>query len=110
MYSIDDADCKENTMARFRSPSLTLEQELQIVEKYKTGQYTCSSLGREFGRVKSTINNCLKKHNILVLNDARKLSRKYTLNEEFFDIIDTEAKAYFLGLLYADGSNNEKEI
>lgn len=32
-------------------------------------------------------------------------ARKYTLDESYFKIIDTEAKAYFLGLLYADGCN-----
>jgi hypothetical protein len=31
--------------------------------------------------------------------------RKYTLNENYFDSIDTEDKAYFLGLLNADGCN-----
>lgn len=33
--------------------------------------------------------------------------RKYTLDETYFDEIDTEKKAYFLGLLYADGHNQE---
>jgi hypothetical protein len=30
---------------------------------------------------------------------------KYTVNENYFSVIDTEKKAYFLGLLYADGTN-----
>ncbi len=34
--------------------------------------------------------------------------RKYKLNENFFEKIDSEEKAYFLGLLYADGYINEK--
>lgn len=34
--------------------------------------------------------------------------RKYTLNEEYFDRIDSFDKAYFFGFLMADGYNNEK--
>ena len=33
--------------------------------------------------------------------------RKYQINENFFDSIDSEEKAYFLGFLFADGCNNE---
>jgi hypothetical protein len=33
--------------------------------------------------------------------------RKYEINEQFFNEIDSEEKAYFLGLLFADGCNNE---
>src|SRR5271157_1766693 len=32
-------------------------------------------------------------------------ARKHTFNEHYFDTIDTEAKAYFLGFLFADGHN-----
>lgn len=31
------------------------------------------------------------------------VKRKYTLNDRFFQTIDTEEKAYFLGFIYADG-------
>lgn len=34
------------------------------------------------------------------------MKRKYPLNENFFDVIDSEEKAYLLGLLYADGTNS----
>lgn len=37
-----------------------------------------------------------------------RFQRKYNLDESFFDKIDTEAKSYFLGLLYADGCNYGK--
>lgn len=33
-------------------------------------------------------------------------NRKYTLNEHYFDDIDTPNKAYILGFLYADGWND----
>ena len=36
--------------------------------------------------------------------------KKYRLNEEFFDVIDTEQKAYVLGFLYADGCNMKYRI
>ena len=32
--------------------------------------------------------------------------KKYTLNEDYFLNINSEDRAYFLGLLYADGCNN----
>lgn len=33
--------------------------------------------------------------------------KKYTVDDSFFDVIDTQDKAYCLGLLYADGCNYE---
>lgn len=36
-----------------------------------------------------------------------KTSKKYTLNENIFETIDTEEKAYWLGFLFADGYNHE---
>jgi surfactin synthase thioesterase subunit len=33
-------------------------------------------------------------------------SRKYQLKKDYFDSINTPEKAYFLGILYADGCNS----
>ena len=38
-----------------------------------------------------------------------KIKRLYGLNEKYFDIIDSEEKAYWLGLLYADGCVYSKD-
>ena len=35
--------------------------------------------------------------------------KKYEIKENYFDVIDTEDKAYWLGFLYADGYNFEKK-
>lgn len=47
----------------------------------------------------------------MVLNQKQNqnLGRKYFLDESFFDIIDTEEKAYFLGFFAADGTNESNE-
>ena len=37
-----------------------------------------------------------------------KILRTYFLDESYFDVIDNQDKAYFLGFLYADGYNNTK--
>jgi len=42
------------------------------------------------------------------LNTGKTVCRKYPLDQTYFDIIDTPDKAYFLGILYADGYNNTK--
>jgi len=83
------------------------QQKIEIVEKYLTGQYTCAALGREYGIARSGINGILKRRNVKI-NSLSKSHRTYTINENFFDKIDGEIKAYLLGLLYADGCNSAK--
>lgn len=86
----------------------TKQEISQIEELYKTGKYTCQELGLMFGRCKSAVSANFRYRKIKVFNDQTKIQKKYTLNEHYFDKIDTEGKAYFLGLLYADGCNSEE--
>lgn len=85
----------------------TDEQRIEIVEKYKTGNYTYAMLGREYNLRGGSVAKLLKYRKIDTIVD-KNLYRHFTINEHYFDVIDTEDKAYFLGLLYADGYNNEK--
>lgn len=48
------------------------------------------------------IYSLLKKRGIYFKRPTR-YSRKYYMNEDFFEVIDTEEKAYFLGFIAADG-------
>jgi hypothetical protein len=50
----------------------------------------------------ATVSNVLRRNN-METRDPAQVARRYTLNEGYFDEIDTADKAYFLGLLYADG-------
>jgi hypothetical protein len=49
----------------------------------------------------------LHKNNIHVRNYSE-INRKHKVNENYFSTIDTEEKAYFLGLLFSDGNVHAK--
>lgn len=71
-----------------------------------------SVLSNEFNIPVMSIYNCLRKERVFDSKYGKEIHnnkvRKYSLNEHFFDVIDTEEKAYFLGILYADGTNSLK--
>lgn len=92
-----------------KSYFLSTEQVDEIVEKYQNSGYecTCVTLAKEYGVTKAAIRQWLIKRGVEVRNDHFKLRRTYELNEDYFRNIDTEEKAYFLGLSYADGCNHE---
>jgi intein/homing endonuclease len=68
-------------------------------------QLNYSQIALELGFSSTTINNYAKSINHICKSPSE-LKRKYTINENYFDVIDSEDKAYFLGLLYADGYND----
>lgn len=78
----------------------------EMYEKYSSGN-TLEDLGKFYKVDSTTISLLFKKYNYK-LRDYSHSKRKYSLNENYFDEIDTQNKAYFLGLLYADGSNDTK--
>lgn len=88
-----------------KNKRLSTSERQRIINKYKTGKYTQKELGLEYGVSGVAIGNLLRKNNISII-DPSILRKKYKLNENYFNKIDTEEKAYFLGLLYADGYNN----
>lgn len=63
-------------------------------------KYSISNLVEIFGVSASTVRRNLKG---LGFNLSKNTCRRFTLNESYFDKIDTEAKAYWLGFLLADG-------
>lgn len=89
---------------------LAKNKELQrnLIEKWSSGLYSNTALlANECNLTKRSVYCFLRKAGLKMasMSDAK---RKYSLNKYYFDDIDTEEKAYFLGLLYADGYNNEK--
>jgi len=84
---------------------LTEEHIDEIIIMYKTGKYNYKQIANHFNRHLSSIAKLLNKRGFIAKSQSE-LQRKYKVDESFFDEIDTEDKAYFLGLLYADGCNN----
>lgn len=72
--------------------------EKKIIKLYESGQST-HQIGEMFGVSWNTINRRLQKNNTVL----RKGNKKYTCKYDYFDKIDTEEKAYWLGFIFGDG-------
>lgn len=77
------------------------EEQKQIIVDYRNGM-SAREVGRKYNRPHSSISRFLKKQNIIV-KSSYIMSKKYTLNEHYFDEIDCHKKAYWVGWLTADG-------
>ena len=84
---------------------LTHKEKSELFTKYETGKFTAVDLAKEYPVSSTAINGLLRRHGYKAKSQSE-LQRKYNIDETFFDVIDTEEKAYFLGFLYADGYNN----
>lgn len=100
-FLIKKLNLKKETKIYFLNESKIIDQYLNDHKTYNelANIYKCSTI---------VIRKILDKNNIQ-RRERGVLKRKYTLDESYFDIIDTEDKAYFLGFLYADGCNNIKD-
>ena len=84
---------------------LSHEEKTELFEMFKTGKYSGNQLTNYFPISQVAINGLLRR-NGYDAKSASELKRKYPIVEDFFDDINTEEKAYILGLLYADGYND----
>ena len=80
---------------------IDLENQHKIIDLYNNGISVCK-IAKDYSVSPYTIYAIFSSHGVNIKH------RKYTLNECYFDIVDTANKAYILGLLYSDGSNNIK--
>lgn len=76
-----------------------------IKDKYLNGLSTVA-IGKEYGITHHKVADILETFEI---DRDHRFKRIYTLNEKYFDHINTPNKAYILGLLFADGHNEFKK-
>ena len=90
-----------------RHPRLTPEREKMICNLYQL--YQNKTIVSNIANVSdTTISQILKKNNINILSSSE-VNRKYYVDDQYFDNINTSNKAYFLGLLFADGNISNEQ-
>jgi hypothetical protein len=72
-----------------------------VIEYYNNGE-SCYKIATKFKCSPKTIHNFLIENGINTKRPPN-FYRKNKFNERYFETIDTEDKAYFLGLIYSDG-------
>lgn len=79
------------------------QTEQRILEMYNRG-ISRSEIQKAIGlKNLQPISRCLERHGIAMRN-----MRQYQLDQSFFDVIDTEEKAYIVGFICADGHVDKK--
>lgn len=77
----------------------TDEQVAYIKEKYTKENVSLTQLGNQFGCSYATIRGLLNKNGI----KSQGNKRGYPRDSNYFNLIDSKDKAYWLGFMYADG-------
>jgi hypothetical protein len=86
---------------------ISLEDRDKIKNLYEYEKYTTKKLSEIYGVTQKGILYVLHKKNAKIRHQGEE-HRKYDVNENFFETIDTQEKAYCLGFFLSDGYNNTK--
>lgn len=89
-----ECECKNSTQKKYSYELSNLILEYSFENPYKSTR----DIGKVFGVSKDMVTNLIKKYG------NRKPKKLIEFNRHYFEKVDTEDKAYWLGFLYADGS------
>ena len=89
---------KQNIKTRSGGSKNDADVVAQWVDMYKNG-YNLIEIAKSFDATPHTVSTHLKENGVFVDRFT------YHFNEHYFDVIDSEDKAYILGMLWADGHN-----
>lgn len=87
-----------------KSNELQLHTE-EIIDNYINNKKSITQMAKEYDCKRFQIYYILEKNGIPRKSNSE-ANRRYTIDENYFDVIDTPEKAYVLGFLFADGYNN----
>ncbi len=83
------------------------QEREEIVKLYKEG-ISVNKLSELFGNSKCSVRALLNRRGVDLRPNMWNAARKHKIDHNYFKLINSESKAYFLGLLYADGCNYPK--
>lgn len=78
----------------------------EMIALYEQG-IPMSEIGKRYHLSDKTVVEIFKSNNVRI-KSISECKQIYTLNEEYFDTIDSHNKAYLLGWLWSDGHNSDK--
>lgn len=81
------------------------ETENLVLDLFCNKNYNLRQISNKYKICKKLSSKILKRNNIQIKHTNYQRKHKI-INEKYFKTIDTEEKAYFLGLLWADGCNH----
>jgi len=84
--------------------NVLIEKNIEEISLLYENGMSITKIGKKLSIDRKAIARLLKNNNIKS-RDGFYYARKYNVNEHYFDVIDTEEKAYILGFIYADGNN-----
>ena len=87
---------------------MTKEETLEIYNNYYLKGISTCKLAEMFGHTHKYYLYAFNKYNLPVRSNKTN-SRKYNLNQNYFENIDSHEKAYWLGFIYADGYIRKNE-
>jgi len=86
--------------------SFSEKQKAEIKNQYLIKKKTIGQIAPKYNVSVTPIKSVLKELNVRIRSSSE-TSRKYTIDECYFENMDSKNKAYCLGFLMADGYNNE---
>lgn len=78
------------------------QKQNEIIDMYVNDKISAFTISKAYECGEGAIIRCLRKNKIEI-RDHSHARQTCTVNENIFDIIDTDEKAYWLGFLYSDG-------
>ena len=109
VYKVDKTLKDNGINKRNRTSWLDARKECldQIINDYKNG-LSFEEIGHKIGVSRTAVTNVVKKYGLYIEDRGRVRPVNKHLKCDYFSVIDSEEKAYFLGLIITDGGTTRR--